>query len=503
RVQEMVRAGVEDLEPIGTGYRLRLVGAKTARGRRSQFVLLTATGGPLDPVAGLDEWLAVRGDHDGPLFCSVHHGRRGGEAGAALSDNEISAVIGDLAVAAGLPPTVSGYSLRRSWATHAYLRDPADLTAISLHLRHTSVDMTVRYIDDLGLHLLDASDYLSRDAVRASGPARVARPKDLGFDEASLEDLGREVRLLTEETRPRAKSTKLADDSMWNGWLQWAEGHSLDPVPASPESLVLFAAARAVDGISASTLRAQLRTIRQRHEDQGFDASDLTTMADEIATGLARSAPRERTKAPVLSFGEMLDLAAVASQQAEASGSLEARRDLLMVTVGYAGALRVDDLHRARVELIEELPYGLALRFATSKENPLGTANESVLLLGRDDILDPVAALTAWVDATGFSSGPLIPVLSDGPAVPLSKDSIPDRLRALATEAGITTRPTGHTLRRSWATHAYAAGVDPVTLSRHLRHRDLTTTLGYVQALSPWRDNAAAMLMANSPDRDC
>lgn len=289
---------------------------------------------------------------------------------------------------------------------------------------------------------------------------------------------------------------------MWNGWVRWAESHGVDAVPASPESLVLFAAARAVEGIRASTLRAQLRTIRQRHEDQGFDASDLTAMADEIATGLARTAPRERAKAPVLTFGDMLELATTAAETAEASGSLEARRDLLMLTVGYAGALRVDDLHRARLELIDELPYGLALRFATSKENPLGTANESVLLLGRDDALDPVAALTGWIEATGFTAGPLVPVLSDGPLVPLSKDSIPDRLRALAATAGIATRPTGHTLRRSWATHAYAAGVDPVTLSRHLRHRDLTTTLGYVQALSPWRDNAAAMLLSNTPDRD-
>lgn len=138
RVEELVRARVEHLGVAAGSYRLRLPEAKTAKRGASQAVLLAAEAGPLDPVAALDEWLAVRGDHDGPLFCTLHHGRRGvAVGGEALTAREIRDVIGDMAVRAGLPAGVSGYSLRRSWATHQYLRDPLRLPVISAQLRHS------------------------------------------------------------------------------------------------------------------------------------------------------------------------------------------------------------------------------------------------------------------------------------------------------------------------------------------------------------------------------
>lgn len=500
RVQELVRANVEDLEPAGPGYRLRLVDTKSSKRGASEFVLLRREDSPLDAVTAIEEWLAVRGDHDGALFCSIHHGSANSAPGAALSDGEVRETIGDMAVAVGLANTVSGYSLRRSWATHEYLRDPNRLSLISRHLRHASVDMSARYIDDLGLHLLDASDFLSNESVTASLGGVTERRRDLGFVATPMGELIAEVRARTETKSPKAASSQVSERSSWNVWKTWAEGHDLTPLPATAEDLVFFAAYRADSGIAATTLRAQLRVIRQEHENAGYDAADLITLADEIAQGLARSAPREAVKAPVLTPSEMLALAEWTKNQAR-SGREEDLRDHVMVTVTYAGALRVDDLYRARIELVDTLPYGLALRFTTSKENQAGRHPEAVLLLSSPDALDPVSAVADWRHATGITAGPLVPVLGHDVSLPMPKDSIPDRLRRLAVAAGIEPRLTGQSLRRSWATHAYDSGVDPVTISRHLRHRDLTTTLGYIAKLSPWRDNVAVAVMKHSQQR--
>lgn len=496
RVQELVRANVEHLEPAGDGYRLRLVDPKTSRGGRSQFVLLRRRDGPLDPVGAIDEWLAVRGDHDGPLFCTVHHSTRAGAAGGErMSDGEIRDAIGDLAVAAGLGSTVSGYSLRRSWATHEFLRDPGRVALISRHLRHASVDATTRYIDDLGLGLIDATEFLSGGSVVATPGGVSERRRDLGFAPTPLSELADEVASLARAAARPGPRTQEVRRSHWRVWDRWATDHGTEPLPASPEHLVLFAADRATAGIAAPSLREQLRSIRRAHEEAGYDASDLITLADEIAVGLARSAPRERAKAPVLTPSEVLAMAEAAKDRAWGTGELAALEDLVLVTATYAGALRMDDVFRSRIEHLDELPYGLALRFTTSKANQTGRHPESVLLLSRPDDLDPVAPLDAWRDVTGIRHGPLVPVLGRQPLVAMSRDWMPDRLRRLARHAGVATRPTGHSLRRSWATHAYEAGVDAVTVSRHLRHRDLTTTLGYVARLSPWRDNAAQLLM--------
>jgi integrase len=497
RVEELARARVEHLDPAAGSYRLRLPESKTARGRGSEAVLLATEAGPLDPVAALDEWLAVRGDHDGPLFCTLHHGRAGSAAGGeAITADEIRDLIRDLAGAVGLPGLVSGYSLRRSWATHQYLRDPCRLPVISAHLRHSSYDMTARYIDDLGLHLLDAGELLSTELVLA-GPGGVTEwRRDLGFDQASLAELLDEVDRLGDESGRFAPTTKRTHDSHWNRWEAWATEHGFDALPAEPERLVLFAADRARAGIAAQSLRAQLRTIRRLHEEAGYDGTDLITLADEIALGLARLSPAERNKAPVLSVDELRAMAYAARRQGE-QGDVSAFQDLVVLCVGYAGALRMDDLYRARVENLDRLGYGYGLRFGASKENQTGRRAESVLLLTRGDDLDPVAAIDTWRALSPAIDGPLIPVIGSHPPVAMSKDSLPDRLRRLALDAGVITHPTGHSLRRSWATHAYERGVDPVTLSRHLRHRDLTTTLGYIAKLSAWVDNPAQQLITN------
>lgn len=95
----------------------------------------------------------------------------------------------DLAGAVGLPSAVSGHSLRRRWATHAYLRDRESLGAISLHLRHSRINKTVRYLEDLALHLVDPTGMLSAATVVA-GPGGQALPaKDVGLDDAPLDDL--------------------------------------------------------------------------------------------------------------------------------------------------------------------------------------------------------------------------------------------------------------------------------------------------------------------------
>lgn len=107
--------------------------------------------------------------------------------------------------------------------------------------------------------------------------------------------------------------------------------------------------------------------------------------------------------------------------------------------------------------------------------------------------MDPVAAVERFREVTGLTSGPLVPS-HFGLDVPLSYDTIVYRLRRLAAAAGTSVIPSGHSLRRSWATHAYEEGVDLVTIQRHLRHEDIRDTKRYVASLSPWLDNPAIRL---------
>lgn len=497
RVEELSQARVEHLQPLRTGYRLRLPTTKTSRDGASQAVVLDATGDELDPVRAIDRWLAVRGDGDGPLFGNVHHAA---DLERGMTTDEIRGVLADLAAQVALPKTVSGHSLRRSWATHTYLRDRDALGAISLHLRHTRIDNTVRYIEDLALHLVDAGEMLSRDAIVAGPGGQPSPAKDVGFGDTPLDDL---VAAALDVTRSGgvsfAPSTLRGYASYWSTWERWATANGFDVFPADPRAVALFAAARAEEGIAPNTLRGQLRAMEAVHADNGIPTVGFVRLAAEMIAGLERDRRAPRRKAPIIPVADLQAMAAWALEQAD--DSLESLRDHLMLAVGYTGGLRVDDLHRARLEHLERAPAGYVLRMSVSKLNQSGRRAEGVLLARRDDELDPVTAIDGWKERIGLSSGPLLPVipLAD-PARPISKDAIGDRLGRLAARAGSSVRPTGHSLRRSWATHAYEAGLDLLSISRQLRHRRTSMTKGYVGSLTPWRDNAGDVLHEDGND---
>jgi integrase len=464
RAEELSTARLENLEPLGSGYRLRLPSTKTSRDGASQAVVLEPVAGPLDPVRAVDRWLAVRGDADGPLFGTVHHAL-GTDHG--MPPDELRGVLQDLAVQVGLPPTISAHSLRRSWATHAYLRDPDSLGAISIHLRHARITNTTRYIEDLTTHLLDREQLLSTAAVVAGPGGQAAPARDLGFDRSPLDEL---VGVALRSSRPGwpfAPSTLQGYASYWATWERWAAEHSFASFPADPRHVALFAAARAQAGIAPATLRGQLRALEAVHEDHGLPTVGFVRLAADIIAGLERGRTAPRRQAPVVPLADLLRMARYASEQ----GDLASLRDLVMLTVGYAGGLRVDDLHRAQLEHLERVPAGYVLRFSVSKENQTGRRPEAVLLAARADDLDPVAAVDRWRAASGLTTGPLLSSRpgTSGTARSIGKDTISDRLARLAARSGCTIRPTGHSLRRSWATHAYEAGLDLLSISRQLR----------------------------------
>lgn len=498
RNEDLARARVEHLEPFSGGFLLRLPDSKTARS--DQVAVLWQRDDGLDPVSAIHRWLAVRGDHDGPLFIGLHHRAPGRVAeGDHLPSGSIAEIVRDLAVRAGVGVSVSGYSLRRSWATHRYLTDRDDVAAISVQLRHASLDMTVRYIEDLRVGLIEPDVLLSPTAVTATPGGPTEQRKDIGFSDDDLDVLLARAAALRMPAAATARGTQQSRDVHLAAWRSFTTEHRLEALPATPETVGFFAASRADQGLVPRYLRAHLATIRRQHLDAGFDIDGLTDLAEEVIDAYARStAVRGVRRAPILSIADLLAMArhTMSGTRIGRRSDVARRsaREHLVLAIGYGGAMRVDDLRRARLEDIEPAPWGLLIRLRASKDNQAGDNAESVVVLGRDDELDPVAALRRYHDATSLEAGPLIASAFDDGAAPASYDAIVGRLRDVAAAAGVGVVPGGHSLRRSWATHAAGRGVDMVTIQRHLRHTNITDTAAYIDALNPWHNNPATDL---------
>jgi integrase len=113
----------------------------------------------------------------------------------------------------------------------------------------------------------------------------------------------------------------------------------------------------------------------------------------------------------------------------------------------------------------------------------------------------PVRALQAWVDAAGIGddSGPLFRSVGKGarPRIGqarLARSSVRLILRRAAERAGVSLDGLSpHSLRRSFATEGYKAGVSERELARTGRWASVTTMRGY-DASSRWADPASARL---------
>src|SRR5262249_53329502 len=115
--------------------------------------------------------------------------------------------------------------------------------------------------------------------------------------------------------------------------------------------------------------------------------------------GIRRSlgtAPRK--KAPATS--ERIIAMAVGTGQ-----DLKSLRDRALLLLGFAGAFRRSELVALDCEDIEECDIGLRIPIRHSKTDQEGAGATIAIVKG--SIACPVAALKAWREAAGITSGPL------------------------------------------------------------------------------------------------
>jgi site-specific recombinase XerD len=159
RRAELVALHLEDVDTDPAA--IRVVG----KGGKQRLVPLSPTVGPL-----LEEWMELRGDSAGPLFCPID--RRGNlRLGHALSGEAIRQILSTMAT--GLA-AISPHDLRRTYAGDL-LDAGADLPAVQQLMGHASPSTTSRY-DRRG------------DRARRSAAERLSLDLGVPTDDGSKDD---------------------------------------------------------------------------------------------------------------------------------------------------------------------------------------------------------------------------------------------------------------------------------------------------------------------------
>jgi integrase len=160
----LASARLEHVEAHPAGAVLRF-GRATDRpsGRRAEGVLLVERLDELDPIEAVVRLWEDRPD-TGALLSWPDSPQR------PIATDTIVARLRRAARWAGLDVALTGNSLRRSWATHAY-ESGLGLFTISRHLRHADPDVTKAYIEDLSSWVNNPAEHLAHHHHLITNPA--------------------------------------------------------------------------------------------------------------------------------------------------------------------------------------------------------------------------------------------------------------------------------------------------------------------------------------------
>ena len=306
-----------------------------------------------------------------------------------------------------------------------------------------------------------------------------------------LAELEEQARTFAHDSR--AASTWRAYESDFADFRAWCAERvaPVEPLPATPATVVLYITAVAAQGLKPSTIRRRLASISVAHQVAGFQTPTTDARVRAVWSGIRRhhgTAPRKvraaRTKV-------------ITAMVAPLGDGLADDRDRTLLLFGFAGALRRSELVALDVEDVSEDDGGLRLILRKSKTDQEAEGTVRGLPYGSHPATCPVRAWRSWLVASGIDAGPAFRSISRHGHLGtkrLTDRAVANMIKRRSLTVGLDGTFSGHSLRSGFATEGYAQGTPELAIMRHGRWRSASVMRGYVEEGSIWNDNAAARL---------
>lgn len=303
-------------------------------------------------------------------------------------------------------------------------------------------------------------------------------------------------------------STRRAYRDDWKRFTSWCEQNDRTPLPTTAETLAEYAGHLATTQRAPSTIGRALAAITKAHETAGHGKPDRRG-ATEVLRGYRKRhahAGRAARKAPALTITALRAMVATLDPD-----TLVGVRDRAVIVVGFAMGARRSEI--AALDLTDVQPHdeGVQVTVRLSKTDRDGRGRLVALPYGSNVATCPVRALSEWRTALahhGRADGPLfvridrhgrLGHVATGKGDPdgrITGETVAAIIRRAALRAGLDAAAafTGHSLRRGFATAAYAApDADLVRIARHGGWKEGSAALfGYIEEVDQWRKNPAA-----------
>ena len=288
----------------------------------------------------------------------------------------------------------------------------------------------------------------------------------------------------------RAGSTLRAYAHDWQQFRLWCEPNGLIPLPASPQTVILYSTDLAKNQRKTwNTLSRRLAAISQLHSQAGFESPTRSWAVKQFLQGLRRElgvAPVR--KKPVL----VADLQEILQQIPD---SLLGKRDRALLLVGFSGGFRRSELIGLNVEDLEATRDGMVVHIRRSKTDQEGEGRKLGIPAGAEETTCPIRALSDWSTAAHLSAGPLFRSVNRHGQVlgaRLSGEAVAIVVKRYVQKLGYDPAQfAGHSLRSGLATSAAAAGKSERAIMNQTGHRSVATLRRYIREGNLFRENAA------------
>jgi integrase len=307
-----------------------------------------------------------------------------------------------------------------------------------------------------------------------------------------------------------APATRRAYDMGWTRFTAWCQLEARQALPASPETVCAFLLDVQAD-VGVQTIAQCLAAIGMYHQIAGFDpAPSAATRVRFIWKGIRKEKgvrPRN-AKAPIAG-GELERIVAVIDRD-----TLIGKRDAALILVGFAMAARRSEVNALHVEHVTEAPGGLAVLIPQSKTDQEGQgATLGIARLDDRPDLCPVAALHAWLAASGIKSGAVFRRVlragdrvadSDKARLGMHAQQVARIVKRYAKAAGLNpAKYAGHSLRRGHVTEAYRQGIPEAETMAQTRHQNATMLRKYREEADPVkRGSSGRMKFPKKPEKE-
>jgi len=288
----------------------------------------------------------------------------------------------------------------------------------------------------------------------------------------------------------RAANTVRAYESDLRTFCAWCRDRDLTCLPASAETVSLYAAWCA-DRYRPATIERRLASIAAAHSTAGYEPPTTHGVVRAVLRGIRRAKGTAQTRKRALLVDDLRKLVAVIEDD-----RLIGTRDRALLLLGFASALRRSELVGLDRNDVRVENEGVIVTLRKSKTDQEAQGVEVAVLYGSNPSTCPVRALQAWLDESGIVDGPLFRGMDrHGNIRPtrLTERIVAAIVKQYATRAGFDPAEFGgHSLRSGFATSAARAGKSEAAIMRQTRHKSVTVARRYIREGTIWNDHAGA-----------